>query len=483
MNKRMSESVKISATESHPATETASPVHDRLSRLIFGGLCVIVVLAPLPLGSARPLAWDVLALAVALLLLSTLILPTIETSIWREGLFLPTLLFAIVIGYALIQTVPLAPARLRNPIWDEATDILGNGVYGSIAADRGAALIYILRLLSYAGIFYLSVIMGRDAHRARVGVRLVALSGCLYGVYGLLVYWSGNRTILWYPKWAYEGDLTGPFVNHNSFATYLGLCALAALTLTLESFARLHLRGDLRQRLAQAIEFISKRSLSLLTVFILFTALLLTHSRGGLAATIGGIMILLLAITFAPGTGRLRRVGVWSIGPCVLILLIAFFISSGATLNRFLAADVDSNTRLLVDQLTFQAIKDYPFLGIGLGSFASVFQIYRTEAIRFYFDLAHNDYLQNVLELGIPAALCLFVAMGCLVGLCIHGIRTRLRDAIFPCLGLAASGLVALHATIDFSLQIPAVTVVYLFLLGIAVAQSVSSRVKPVRER
>jgi O-antigen ligase len=126
--------------------------------------------------------------------------------------------------------------------------------------------------------------------------------------------------------------------------------------------------------------------------------------------------------------------------------------------------------------LTIQAIKDYPIIGIGLGSFVSVVPIYRTIAITFFFDLAHNDYLQNVLELGIPAALCLFVAIGCLVGLCVHGIRTRLRDAIFPCLGLAASALVGLHATIDFSLQIPAVTTVYLFLLGIAVAQSVSSR-------
>jgi len=437
---------------------------------------MIVVLAPLPNGSAWPLAWDALAFAVALLLLATLFLPTSETSIGRERLSVPTVLFGIVMGVAILQTVPWAPAGLTNPIWGQATDILGNGVHGSIAADRVAALIYVLRLLLYAGIFYLSVITGRDARRARVGVRTVALSGCLYGIYGLLVYWSGNRTLLWFPKWAYFKDATGTFVNHNSFATYLGLCTLAAIALTMESFARIDLRGDLRRKIAQAIEFITRRALFLLMVFILVTALLLTHSRGGLAATIAGLIALLVAITFAPGTGRLRRIGVWSIGPGVLMLVIAILISGGGTLDRLAATDIDSNTRLLVDQLTIQAIKDYPILGIGLGSFASVFQIYRTAAITFYFDLAHNDYLQNVLELGIPAALCLFTAISCLLWVCIYGIRTRLRDAIFPCLGLAASALVGLHATIDFSLQIPAVTAVYLFLLGIAVAQSVSSR-------
>jgi O-antigen ligase len=472
----MSESAKIAATESQSGISAVSLRHVAYSRLIFVGLCVIVVLAPLPLGSARPLAWDALALAVALLLLATLLLPTFEVSVEREGLSVPTVLFGIVIGVALLQTVPWVPAALRNPIWDQAIDILGEGVQGSVAADRPASFIYILRLLSYAGIFYLAVVTGRDANRARLGVRLIALSGCLYGIYGLLVYWSGNRTILWFPKWAYPQDLTGPFVNRNSFATYLGLCTLAALTLTLESLARIDLRGDFRRKFALAIEYITSHTLLLLMVFILVTALLLTHSRGGLAATFAGIMILLLAITFSPGTGRLRRVGAWSVGPCIIALLIAFSISGGMTLDRFGTADIDMSDRLLVDQLTIQAIKDYPILGIGLGSFASVFQIYRTAALTFYFDLAHNDYLQNLLELGIPAALCLFAAIGSLVGLCIHGIRTRYRDAIYPCLGLAASALVGLHAMIDFSLQIPAVTAVYLFLLGIAIAQSVSSR-------
>src|SRR5271154_115326 len=110
----MSESVKITTTESQPVIKPASPAHSRITALIFGGLCTIVVLAPLPLGSARPLAWDVLALTVALLLLFTLLLPALETSIEREGMSVPTMLFAAVIGVGLLQAVPLAPAGIRN---------------------------------------------------------------------------------------------------------------------------------------------------------------------------------------------------------------------------------------------------------------------------------------------------------------------------------------------------------------------------------
>lgn len=443
---------------------------------IFIGLCLVVVLAPLPLGSGRPLAWDALALGVALLLLLTLGLPTAEAAVSRERLAPAVILFAAVIGVALLQSVAWLPAALRNPIWDQAADALASPLRGSVSVDRFVSLIYVLRLLSYAGIFYLAVIAGRDPQRARIGVSIVALSGFLYAIYGLFDYWSGSRTVLWYSKTAYLEDVTGPFINHNSFATYLGLSTLAALVLAMNSLSRIELHDDLYRRVSGAVNFLTKRIPLLLVVFVLLTALLLTHSRGGLSAAVFGNVVLIIAIAVAPGAGRLRRVTKWSIIPCMLLIVGAIVISGGATMNRFLGGDIESNTRLVVDQLTLQAISDYPLVGIGLGSFASVFPVYQLAPLGAYFDLAHNDYLQNALELGIPAAAALLAALGWLVWSCVNGIRNRQRDVIYPCLGLAVTALVALHATVDFSLQIPAVTVTYLFLLGIAVAQSVSSR-------
>jgi O-antigen ligase len=136
--------------------------------------------------------------------------------------------------------------------------------------------------------------------------------------------------------------------------------------------------------------------------------------------------------------------------------------------------DVDG--RLAVYELTWQAIGDRPWLGTGLGSFASVFPIYRTGDVEAFFDMTHNDYLQNLMELGIPAASCLFAGIVWLTALCVRGARVRRRNIMFPRLGIAVTTLVALHATLDFSLQMPAVTVTYMFLLGIAVAQSRPSR-------
>jgi hypothetical protein len=46
---------------------------------------------------------------------------------------------------------------------------------------------------------------------------------------------------------------------------------------------------------------------------------------------------------------------------------------------------------------------------------------------------------------------------------------------VFPATGVAASVLVGVHATMDFSLQLPAVAMLYAAIMGVACAQSYSS--------
>ena len=75
-------------------------------------------------------------------------------------------------------------------------------------------------------------------------------------------------------------------------------------------------------------------------------------------------------------------------------------------------------------------------LGTGFGTFEEAFRFYRTSEIAGNFDTAHNTYLENVLELGIPAASALFCVFALFLLLCAVGIRQRRRDAVYPCVGL-----------------------------------------------
>ncbi len=446
---------------------------NRRGGMVFYAFAAILALAPLPLGAARPLAWDVLALLVALLLLASLPLAAALHERQR-ALIGPALLLLAVGLFVLVQIADWTPASWQNPLWDEARESLQRKLAGSIAVDRQAALVHLLRILSYAGCFYLAFLFAIDARRAAAILTIVGISGGVYAGYGLIAYWAGNHYLLWMPKWAYPDDLTGPFVNRNSFATYLGLCAVALVCRLLHGFKDLHLFGGWRTRLASLIEFLSGRAWLIAGLFLVATALFLTHSRGGFLSMLAGLATLAAAAAMAPSLRGLKPLR-W-IALLTVLVALAFLVSGGPAISRVLGTNIDGEERLAVYRQVLNAIGDYPLFGTGFGSFSSIFPIYRTPDILNLYDLAHNDYLENLLELGIPAALCLFAALAWLTVLCIRGVRLRRRDAIFSCAGVAASALVAVNSAVDFSLQIPAVTVTYMAILGIAVAQCESSR-------
>ena len=103
-----------------------------------------------------------------------------------------------------------------------------------------------------------------------------------------------------------------------------------------------------------------------------------------------------------------------------------------------------------------------------------MFKLYRSEDVQYLYDKAHNSYLENSFELGIPVALSLFLSLLGLFWLCLKGVFSRQRNWLYPATGVAATALVASHSLIDFSLQIPAVAITYSAIMGLAVAQSFS---------
>ena len=138
------------------------------------------------------------------------------------------------------------------------------------------------------------------------------------------------------------------------------------------------------------------------------------------------------------------------------------------------AGELVGRRRGAVYSIVVRAIGDAPLLGTGYGSFRDVFPLYRDATVEgpSIWEKAHSTYLENALELGIPAAAALCGAvLGC-ARCCWLGIRRRRRNRIYPAVGVATTALVAAHSTVDFSLQIPAVSVTYAFILGIACAQS-----------
>jgi O-antigen ligase len=121
-------------------------------------------------------------------------------------------------------------------------------------------------------------------------------------------------------------------------------------------------------------------------------------------------------------------------------------------------------------------IADRPGTGHGYGTYEQTFRLYQDRSAGlFLVDKAHNTYLEHAAELGVPATVLLYLGPLILFLFCLRGVFMRRRGKIFPLLAVSATVLVAVHALVDFSLQIPAIAVTYAAILGMGVAQSIPS--------
>jgi len=281
--------------------------------------------------------------------------------------------------------------------------------------------------------------------------------------------------LLWFDRWAYLGDLTSSFVNRNSFATFAGLGLLACVAV-------------LAQRLDDAVaESPGGRALvadllsggliaagwPILGVVVLVGAILLSHSRGGFLSVGVGLLMLLGLLLLAGRMARSAKLLVAGLAVAVAVLIVT--VSGTATLERLGQTVLEQEERAQVYRIVRTGIADRPWVGHGYGNFDFASRAYHDGSVISNYDKAHDDYLEAAFELGIPAAASLVAAVGYVGVCCLVGARRRRRDAVYPALGAAATALVACHALVDFSLQIPAVAAWFATLLGLGYAQSWSS--------
>ncbi len=448
----------------------------------FAIFLAMLVFLPLPLGTNRYWISDAVAVfcSLPLILLCLALLRgdlpypkdyPAKTMAIAGGLFLAA------VAWGFLQAQPWTPSAWHHPLWQ---DVQGfpDAFSGAISLTPALAVEHISRLLLYAACFAMAFFWGRDRERAKRLVMALAIAAVAYALYGLTMQASGLRMVLWYEKWAYRDFVTSTFVNKNSYATYasLGLlCCLALLWRKLSRTPRLPPSPDASQ-LTAFVEWVGvKGMLYTLPAIVTLGALFMTASRAGVASGLAGCFAFLaaLAVNRRWGWKKWLPMGLAVLAVCLAVAAVGDLL----LLDRMDQHRVESDTpvRLTAYAVTLRAIESNPWLGFGLGSFEGVFRIYRDPSMLLWFQHAHNDYLEVALELGLPAALSLWLAVVFMIVLCAIGLWKRKRDAIYPALALGASVTVGLHSLADFSMHIPAVAATYASILGLGVAQSWSS--------
>lgn len=301
----------------------------------------------------------------------------------------------------------------------------------------------------------------------RVGAQVVltalVVNGALVSLLAIIQKMSEAKQMLWFIN-VPAAYFHGTFVYKNHAGSYFNIIFSVALGLAIWHHVR-SLRRLERASPAPAFAF---------AVVVLAACVFMSGSRTAMLL-LAGYMILSLVIFFVwrsrnrPGAGNPALSGLFAAGTLVMVAGTAYFLNLDNSIEQIKRLGTDRGYKKAVEsrvqarQATWDLFRDQPLTGWGAGSFRHAFplhqqnypDIFRANKKNVYFwDHAHNDYVQALAELGVVGVLFPVLALlWMVVKLCRLG---ALAHPAFLLLTLGL-GLTLAHAWVDFPLYNPAI--------------------------
>lgn len=466
---------------SSPALASTQAAGRGLDTAVYCGALLLLLCLPLPFGGHRP--WAEYSFALATFALWSLWsiafgLSNRKPDHLDRGIVAMLLLWVGWLAWVCVQTMAWPAAWVAA--WSphrfaqarSASQFLALDAPTSLSPSLDVTLGRSQALLSasYAALFMLVAVGLRERRRFRWLLWVLVLSGMAQALYGSIMVLSGIEYGAWGAKQAYRGFATGTFVNRNHFAGYLELCIAAAVGLIVaRPMPRIDRRGW-RERLRHWMNLAQdSRVFARVAIGVFFIALILSQSRMGSVAAVGGICVASLGLLLARRRGG-PVVGLLLVGSVLIIDVWLFgrWFGLEHLAERYATVTSDAVTRLNLLEDIRRMIPAYAWTGSGLGTFMLAYPEFRSPEVLGLAEHAHNDYAQFLIETGVVG----FTLIGGLVALTLRRailILRRRRDSLaqgVAAAALTAIGAIAIHSAADFNLQIPANAVTLLALMA-----------------
>jgi O-antigen ligase len=430
-----------------------------LSRISFYLICGIVVFTTLAYGTVHQpvIAFFYLAVGTLVLMWAGEGFVTGQARISTSILQLPLLLLGI---YALVQIIPFGSST---------------GSVSGLAYPRTISLEPFSTQVTAIHIFVLSAFLAMvlayidSERRLRRFVTILTAFGFIYAFFAILqsVLSPGRIYGIYEPM---LGTPFGSFVNRHNFAAIIEMVIFLPLAMVFTG----------------AVDR-DKRLLYWVAIALMATALLLSGSRGGLMALVGGLIFLAFLTIRQKSRGQAAASFGLVAAIVVLALAGAVFVGGDTSLTRFseeaATADISAN-RTHIWSTTIRIIWEYAPLGAGLGAYGQAYTQFDTSGGFQRVDQAHNDYLQVLADAGIVGLVLggLFLYWLFRDGFrnvrSLNGYRRGVAIGAF-----AGCFAVLVHSLFDFVLHITAISVMFLSLIGILVASGRRFDDDPVPEQ
>ena len=460
----------------------------------FVAYLAILFILPLPLGSNREWAWLLAAamiFALAAMLLGKLVAGRVLWAPVVARSRLALLCLSAWLSFGLFQILPLppgvvdllSPERLAWPLpWRDSNDWI------TISTTPDSSALGWLQSLFFVTLFALTLQLVNSRKRVQSVLLVLVLAGVTQALYGSFMTMSGVEWGFLQEKVHGRGVATGTYVNRNHLAGMLVLCLSAGIGLLMSHMRSGRERKGLRQRLRSWVRvMLGPRMRLRIYLGVMVVALVLTHSRMGNASFFSALLIAgllgLILMRTAPRPvliliASLLLVDILIVGTWFGVEQVVERIQETGTYQQSTGRYRDKE-RLDVDTETLAAWRDYRWFGSGSGSFSIVFQRYRQPDLGDFFDHAHNDHLEFLLEFGLLGSLPLAGFFLASIATALHA-QIRRRDPLMRATGFAVTmaGIATIiHAAVDFNLHIPANAAYLMVLLGLSwVAANLSTR-------
>ncbi len=450
-----------SAGQPRRSPEAIRRLNDWVGRI----LVALILIAPVPVGSNRPVFWMIWAALIGLLGAVYFALLAWMHPARRSRV--PGIRAILILGLAvpmagLVQLVPFgAPAIAR---------LSGELQPSGITLSSGATLLGVVRVLSYALLFALATEIATYSGRVRTLAWGIFFGVIIHALWGLSAMTLLGDIAYLGDKDAYQGMATGTFINRNSFATFLGMGLVLGLALIMNRSRRPH------ERVPRGKTLLSEKNLETaalwLGLFIVAAALLATQSRMGITASLSGALVVYFVMSWKinghPGAALLR------VTLIVVISVIALFYLFGqGAIERSIFVVSNADTRLDLYAQVLGMIFERPWSGHGLDTFRAAYELYHQPpvSVALSWNLTHNTYLALWVEMGVIIGSLPILAVLLAAIKLIQIIRRRRSSFAVSVAALGAIVVAAIHSLTDFSLEIEANTLMFILLVALGLGQ------------
>lgn len=405
-------------------------------------------------GASRPdVMGQIVSRAAAWLMLVSAILCGLRPGMSKAGPVAWLLLAAILL--VLLQLVPLPPAVWtllpgREPFLESA---LGPAPWRPWSIVPWGTINAASSLIVPLVTLYLASALG-DEERERLPSILLGMIflSTLLGLWQFCGFSFSHPLVN-----DTDGSVSSIFANRNHFALFLAIGCLIAPVWAFSGLQGRYWRAPV--------------AFALVTLFAL--TILATGSRSGILTGLLAIGMG-LAFTWSDIRKAFRRAPRWVfpvlvaaiLGILALLVLVSIAADRAESINRAFELDPGEDMRRRGLPTVLAMIGAYFPVGTGFGSFDPVFRIYEPFELlkRTYFNHAHNDFLEILLDGGLPALLLLLVALGWYIW---ASIRAWRAGPAYDGLGRLGSGMILLILVASV-FDYPARTPIFMAIIVIA---------------